>query len=118
MKNVKFVFRIRDQWTENQKIISQKKTKAMIINFTDNYQFTTRLQLKGENIEVLNKMKILGTIINDKLTWDENCSHLIKKVNAWMQLLRGVQSFGASNEEMVHLWKTFCRSVLELSCVV
>ena len=108
-----------NEWTENQKmVISQKKTKAMIINFTDNYQFTTRLQLKGENIEVLNKMKILGTIINDKLTWDENCSYLIKKVNARMQLLRGVQSFGASNEEMVHLWKTFCRSVLELSCVV
>ena len=34
-------------WTENQKmIISQKKTKAMIVNFTDNHQFTTRLQLK------------------------------------------------------------------------
>ena len=35
-----------------------------------------------------------------------------------MQLLRGVLSFGASDEEMVHLWITFCRSVLEQSCVV
>ena len=58
-----------NQWTENQKmIISQKKTKAMIINFTEKHQFTTRLQLKGENIEVVNKMKILGTIIDDKLS--------------------------------------------------
>ena len=35
-----------------------------------------------------------------------------------MQLLRGVLSFGATNDEMVHLWITFCRSVLEQSSVV
>ena len=108
-----------NKWTENHKmVISEKKTKAMIFNFTDNYQFTTRLELKGKNIEVVDKMKILGTIIDSTLSWDDNCSLLIKKVNARMQLLRGVQSFGASIEEMVHLWKIFCRSVLEQSCVV
>ena len=34
-----------------------------------------------------------------------------------MQLIK-MQSFGASWEEMVHLWILFCRSVLEQSCVV
>ena len=63
-------------------------------------------------------MKILGTVVNTKLSWDENCSLIIKKVNARMQLLRSIQSFGASIEEMVHLWIVFCRSVLEQSCVV
>ena len=90
----------------------------MIFNFTDNYQFTTRLQLKGNNVEVVDSMKILGTIVNSKLSWDDNCGQLIKKVNSRMRLLRGVQSFGASVEEMVHLWILFCRSVLEQSCVV
>ena len=99
-------------------IISQKKTKAMIINFTDNYQFSTQLQLKGENIEIVDKMKILGTIVTNRLSWNENCDLLIRKVNARMALLRGVLNFGASNQEMVHLWKIFCRSVLEQSCVV
>ena len=72
----------------------------------------------GKNIEVVDQMKILGTIVDSKLSWDANCSMLIKKVNARMQLLRGVKSFGASTEEMVHLWILFCRSVLEQSCVV
>ena len=108
-----------NEWTENHKmIISQKKTKAMIINFTDNYQFSTQLQLKGENIEIVDKMKILGTIVTNRLSWNENCDLLIRKVNARMALLRGVLNFGASNQEMVHLWKIFCRSVLEQSCVV
>ena len=35
-----------------------------------------------------------------------------------MQLLRGIQSFGASRSEMVHIWILFCRSILEQSCVV
>ena len=106
-------------WTEDHKmVISEKKTKAMIFNFTDNYQFTTRLQLKGKNIEVVDKMKILGTIVDSKLSWDENCSILIKKVNTRMQFLRGIKSFGASVDEMVHLWILFCRSVIEQSCVV
>ena len=90
----------------------------MIFNFTDNHQFTTRLQLKGENVEIVEQMKILGTIVNTQLSWDDNCSMIIKKVNARMQLLRSVLSFGASTEEMVHLWTVFCRSVLEQLCVV
>ena len=63
-----------------------------------------KLELKGENIEVEDKMKILGTIVDKSLSWDENCQHLIRKVNARMQLLRSVFSFGASNSEMVHIW--------------
>ena len=35
-----------------------------------------------------------------------------------MQLLRGVQGFGAKTDDMVHLWIILCRSVLEHSCVV
>ena len=57
-----------DQWSKNQKMkMNQKKAKAMIFNFTNNFQFTTRLQLKEENIEIVNHMKILGTIINTEV---------------------------------------------------
>ena len=60
-----------NNWTENQKmIINEKKTKTMLINFTEKYQFATRLQLKDENVEVINSTKLLGTIISDDLKWD------------------------------------------------
>ena len=99
-------------------IVSKTKTKAMIINFSKKYQFSTRLQLKGQPIEVVNSMKTLGCIINNKLSWNENCEMLIKKVNKRMQLLRKVWSFGSSKEDMVHLWVVYCQSILEQSCVV
>ena len=77
-----------NEWTANQKMqISEKKTKSMIVNFTRNYQFMTRLILNHTNIEVVDKMKILGTVITDKLTWNENCNEIIKKVNRRMLLL-------------------------------
>ena len=76
-------------------IINQKKIKLMIFNFTNDYQFTTRLELKGENIVFVDKVKILGTIMDKSLSWDQNCQHIIRKLNARMQLLRSVFSFGA-----------------------
>ena len=92
-----------NDWTENQKIIiSEKKTKAMVFNFTENFHSSTRLQLKGCNIEFVDQMKILGTIINSRLSWNENCNAIISKVNARKQLIRGLQSFGSTKEEMVN----------------
>ena len=97
-----------NRWTEKQQmVISSKKTKAMIVNFTDNYQFHTRLQLKNQNIDIVDRMKILGTVFTNKLNWTENCDILIRKVNNRMQLLQTVWSFGSTHQEMVHLWIVF-----------
>ena len=81
------------------------------------YQFTTRLLLNNTNIEIVERMKILGTIINDKLTWSDNCDEIVSKVNKRMLLLKRMLHFGASIEEMVHLWILYCRSALEQSAV-
>ena len=64
-----------------------------------NYKFTTRLKLKDENIEIVNSAKLLGTIVTDNLTWDENTNYLVQKAHTRMQLLRKVASFTSSKEE-------------------
>ena len=53
-------------------MLNMKKTKIMIINFTKNKQFTTRLQENNMNIEVVTKFKLLGTWITNYLKWDVN----------------------------------------------
>ena len=74
-----------DKWTEKQKmIINEKKTKTMIFNYTDNFQFTTRLKLKDEVKEVVDSTKLLGTIISNDLKWDQNTKMIVKKANARM----------------------------------
>ena len=69
-----------NEWTTKQKmLLNTKKTKAMIINFTNKHQFTTRIQLNNTNIEVVDSMKILGTTVTKDLNWNINTQHIIKK---------------------------------------
>ena len=51
LKSQEWLNKIND-WTDEQKmVINQKKTKTMIFNYTEEYQVTTRLLIKGENLE-------------------------------------------------------------------
>ena len=59
--------------------LNEKKTKILLFNYTKNYQFATRLKLKGSVVEQVSEAKILGTIISDKLSWVSNVSRIIKK---------------------------------------
>ena len=107
------------EWTTNQKMmINGQKSKCMIFNFTDKYQFSTRLSMENKPIEVINSTKLLGTIITSDLKWEENTSHLVKKSNARMELLRRVASFGTSVEDLKNIYFLFVRSQLEQSAVV
>ena len=60
-------------------VLNEIKTKAMIVNFTEKYQFSTRLNLNKKTVEFVDSMKILGTLINIKLEWGQNCKELVKK---------------------------------------
>ena len=82
------------QWTKNQKMkINEEKSKIMIFNFTNNYQFSTRLSIQGEPLETVKETKLLGTILTDDLKWQKNTALIVKRANARMQLLQTVSNF-------------------------
>lgn len=60
--------------------------------------FTTRIKLEDTNIEVVDQMKILGTTINNSLTWNTNTDEIIKKVNKRMLLLKKIKKFWSLNQ--------------------
>ena len=70
-------------------MLNENKTKNLVFNFTDKYQFATRLEVNGKKMETLSNTKLLGTIIGEDLSWDLNTKMIVKKANARMQLLRG-----------------------------
>ena len=107
------------EWTRNQKMkINGKKTKCMVFNFAKKYQFSPRLEIDGDQIEVIDSTQLLGTIITSDLRWEQNTSHIVKKSNARMELLRRVASFGADVNDLKNIYILFVRSQLEQSCVV
>ena len=118
LQSQKYLEQIQD-WSEKQKmILNQKKTKVMIFNFTEKYKFTTHLKLNSQNLEVVNKAKLLGVIITDNLKWNENTEYLVKKAYSRMELLRKVASFTSSISDKKTIYIQYVRSILEQSCVV
>ena len=118
LKSQEYLEEIKD-WTQKQKmILNQKKTKVMIFNFTDNYRFTTRLELDNIQLEVVEKAKLLGVIISNDLKWDLNTADLVKRANARLELLRKVACFSTSIEDKKCIYMLYIRSILEQSCVV
>ena len=118
LQSQQYLNAISDWTTQHKMKINQKKTKAMIFNFTNNHQFTTRLSLNGENVEIVSETKLLGTIIENDLTWNANTSNLVKRANARMVLLRKLSEFGAPTNDLRTIYITYIRSVLEQSAVV
>ena len=101
-----------------QQKVSTNKTKAMVFYFTNQYQFSTRLSLENELIDIVDETKLLGTIITSNLKWESNTQMLVNKANKRMELLRKISSFGASISEMKDIYILFIRSILEQACVV
>ena len=67
---------------------------------------------------MIEKTKLLGTIVTNDLKWRENTDSLVKKAYQRMQLLHRTSNFGASTEDLKQIYTTFIRSVLEQSCAV
>ena len=108
-----------NEWTINQKmLVNEKKTKAIIFNFTNNYQFTTRLSINNKDIDIIDSTRLLGTIIQKDLKWDLNTAEIVRKANARMELLRRVSSFGAPIQDLKNIYVLFIRSLLEQSATL
>ena len=59
-----------DKWTQAQKMmINVNKTKTMIFNYSDNYQFTTRITINiyNQNVELIDSTKLFCTIISNNI---------------------------------------------------
>ena len=97
LKTTKYVNEIND-WTEkNLKKLNEKKTHQIIFNFNRDKQFTTEVRLKGEPLEIVEEVKLLGVIITNDLRWYKNTSYLVKKANKKMRMLHIAFCHGRNN---------------------
>ena len=98
--------------------LNYQKSKIMIFNFTQNYQFSTRLQMDKKNLDIVEECKLLGTIVTSDLKWDKNIQHIVRRANARMQLMHKIVKFAPSREDLKNIYILFVRSILEQSAVV
>ena len=115
LKTTNYVKEI-NEWTEkNLMKLNEKKTKQIIFNFNKGKQFTTQVKLKGEPLEVVDEVKLLGVIITKDLKWEKNTKYLVKKANKKMRMLHIASKFTRNREHLKQIYKTFIRCNLEFS---
>ena len=106
-------------WSENQKMeLNVDKSNIMLFNLTLNHQFTTQIRYKDQNVQIVVEKKLLGTIITNDLKWHKNTQYLVKKAYARMQILHKIAEFGAPPEDLIQIYISYLRSILEQSCVI
>ena len=98
--------------------LNKEKTKAMLFNYTHNFQFATRVSADNSTTEIISETKLLGVMINNKLNWDSNTAFLVKKANARMRMLHKLVSFNVPLEDLKTIYMLYVRSHLEQSCQV
>ena len=108
-----------EKWTELNKMkLNVKKSQVMVFNFTDHFQFSTRLYLEDTLMEIVTSTKLLGTIISSDLKWFENTEMIVKKAYQRMIILHRLYSFNIHDSEMVNIYVLYIRCMLEQSCQV
>ena len=107
------------KWTEDNKMkLNVKKTKVMIINFTKNYQFSTRLFLEDQCLEIIQETKLLGCIISSVLKFHRNTQFMVKKAYARMTILHKLYSFNVPIQDLITIYKLYIRSLVEQNVAV
>ena len=108
-----------EKWTENNKMkLNTAKSNIMIFNFTDDFQFSTRLYLENKLLDTVQETKLLGTMITTDLKWQSNTDMLVKKAYKRMVILHKLCPFKVPVVDLVLIYKLYVRSILEQNCPV
>ena len=90
----------------------------MIFNFTDDYQFATRLYMENVLLETIAQTKLLGTIVQSDLKWSANTDMIVKKGYQRMLILHKLYAFNIPDDDLVNIYVLYIRSILEQNCQV
>ena len=72
MVTQEYIDKISDWTTSKKMMLNQKKSHLMCFNFTQKYQFTSRITMGDKVLPVVKQTKLLGVVVTDDLKWTKN----------------------------------------------
>ena len=107
------------KWCEDNNMkINTDKTKELLIDFSRNPCSIDPISMNTNEIEREKSTKLLGLIINDKLTWHDHIDYICKKAAKRLYFLRLLKRANIQPLEIVHVYCSTIRSILEYACEV
>jgi hypothetical protein len=90
----------------------------MQFNTAKTKDFTPKLKIDDETIDLVEEMKLLGVQITSNMKWNSNTEHITKKAYSRLWMIRRLKLLGASQKELLDVYTKQIRSVLEYAAVV
>ena len=97
---------------DNFLLLNVKKTKELIVDFRRKPHPLAPLKIKGEEVEVVEQYKYLGSIIDRKLNWADNTTALVGKGQQRLHFLRKLRSFNVCPKILELFYTSTVQSVL------
>jgi hypothetical protein len=95
--------------------LNVKKTKELVFDERRGDIDFVPVSINGEDVEVVSSFKYLGTVIDNRLRFDENADQIFKKSQQRMYLLRKLKSFGVNSELLQTVYRSLIESVLSFN---
>ena len=76
------------------------------------------LTIGGSVIESVATYKLLGVYISEDLSWNVQIEHIVKKANKCLYALRALKKSGLTIKQLVQVYCSIVRSLLEYACPV
>ena len=111
----KQLMKIEEYAKNNDMKVNHRKTKLMLFNPCKSIDFVPEFTLEGQTLEVVDQFKILGIIMSSNLSWQANTEYIVKKANRRLWMIRRLKALGADKEDLIEIYITQVRSVLELA---
>ena len=103
---------------QNHMKLNPKKTKEMCISFQHDNLDLSPLLIGEQIIETVQSHKVLGPTIQSNLKWNDHINSIVTKASKRLYIIRILRRNGVPVEDLIEIYFTLIRSVLEYCCPV
>lgn len=106
------------KWCDDSLLdLNVSKTKELIIDFRKKGTNTSVCRIHGEDVEIVNHYKYLGTVFDSQLKFERNSESVVKRAQQRVHLLRRINSFGVSKSILCTVYLSYIESLLTFSFI-
>ena len=106
-----------NEWTRNNNMkLNPSKCTTMIITFCKNPPQRETLSIADVELSAVTEAKLLGVVLQSNLKWDSHVTHVIKKCNRKLYMLRSLKRFNIPVTDLVTVYSVYIRP--EYGCPV
>ena len=99
---------------ENKMKVNPKKTKIILFNKSRKFDFPPELKLSGgEFLEVVPDVKLVGVIVDQRLSWQRNTDYICNKATQKLWIIRRLKKYNLGISTLLDVYIKEVRSLLE-----